>query len=166
MEKFLSCDRLVLTFARLGPAGLAPRAPGTFGTAEAAILAPLCFTPLPILWRSTVLVILFFVGALAAGRAEHILGRKDPGQVVIDELVGLWIVLLPFPDPSWQLIVAAFVLFRIFDISKIWPVHASENWLPGGYGVMIDDVLAGLQSLAVLLLFCLSDSIRHFLLPQ
>jgi phosphatidylglycerophosphatase A len=70
--------------------------------------------------------------------------------VVIDELVGVWLVLLPFPHPSFFLVLAAFVLFRIFDIAKPWPVKASEDWLPAGYGVMIDDVVAGLWALLCL----------------
>ena len=58
--------------------------------------------------------------------------------------------LLPFSDPGWAKIGIAFVLFRIFDMWKPWPVHASESWLPGGYGIMIDDVMAGLQALLVM----------------
>ena len=83
-------------------------------------------------------------------RGEQILGYKDPGEIVIDELLGMWLVLLPFSDPGWAKIGIAFVLFRIFDMWKPWPVHASESWLPGGYGIMIDDVMAGLQALLVM----------------
>ena len=104
----------------------------------------------PVWLRLAVLVVLFFLGAVAATRAETLLGRKDPGEVVIDELVGVWLVLLPFPHPCFFMVLAAFVLFRIFDIAKPWPVKASENWLPAGYGVMIDDVVAGLWALLCL----------------
>ena len=75
------------------------------------------------------------------------LERKDPGEVVIDELVGVWLVLLPFESPSFWLVLAAFAFFRFFDISKPWPVRASENWLPDGFGIMIDDVVAGVWAL-------------------
>lgn len=143
-------DKIILCFCRLGVAGLAPKAPGTWGTALACALAPFLFLPLDIIGRSTLLVVLFIVGSLAATRAEQILHQKDPGQVVIDELVGVWLVLLPFANPGFWLIVAAFALFRIFDIAKPWPVRASENWLPGGFGVMIDDVLAGVWALLCL----------------
>ena len=68
----------------------------------------------------------------------------------------MWLVLLPFSDPDWSKIGIAFVLFRIFDMWKPWPVHASESWLPGGYGVMIDDVMAGLQALLVMWLLQLA----------
>ncbi|MBD5538678.1 MAG: phosphatidylglycerophosphatase A [Desulfovibrio sp.] len=140
-------DRCTLAFCRLGVAGLAPRAPGTWGTAFACLLAPWCFLPLGFGWRVVVLVALFVIGGLAATRSETLLGRKDPGEVVIDELVGVWLVLLPFAHAGFWLILSAFVCFRIFDIAKPWPVKASENWLPGGFGVMIDDVLAGLWAL-------------------
>lgn len=63
--------------------------------------------------------------------------------MVIDELVGVWLVLLPFARPGFGLVLAAFAFFRLFDILKPWPVRASETWLPAGFGVMIDDVLAG-----------------------
>lgn len=140
-------DALILGLCRVGVAGLAPRAPGTWGAAVAALLAPIWFLPLP--WSGRVLVLagIFFVGSLAATRAEELLGCKDPSQVVIDELLGMWIALLPFTAPSISLVVAAFVFFRIFDIWKPWPVGASEYWMRDGYGVMLDDVLAGLLAL-------------------
>ena len=134
-------DTCVLAFCRLGVAGLAPKAPGTWGTALACLLAPFVFLPLGMGWRVLALLLLFVLGALAATRAEKLLGRKDPGEVVIDELVGVWLVLLPFATPGVWLVVAAFVFFRIFDIAKPWPVRASENWLPDGFGVMLDDCL-------------------------
>lgn len=143
-------DQITLSFCRLGVAGLAPQAPGTWGTAIACLLAPYVFLPLNFGLRIALLLVLFLLGAVAASRAEKLLERKDPGEVVIDELVGVWLVLLPFPNPSFFMVLAAFVLFRIFDIAKPWPVKASESWLPAGYGVMIDDVVAGLWALLCL----------------
>ncbi len=145
-------NSLALFVCRLGVAGLAPRAPGTWGTALAALIAPWCFLPLSFVGRGLLLAVIFVVGALAATRVERLLGQKDPGQVVIDELLGLWIVLWSFDTASWTLIFLAFALFRVFDIAKVWPVRASENWLPDGFGVMIDDVLAGVQAWLVLTL--------------
>ena len=112
----------ILAYCRLGIAGLSPKAPGTAGSALAALLAPL-------------------------------LGRTDPGEVVIDELVGVWIALLPLGagQGSWPGLVWAFALFRLFDIWKPWPVHASENWLPAGWGIMLDDILAGLMAMCCML---------------
>lgn len=140
-------DKIILAFCRLGIAGIAPKAPGTWGTAEACILAPFIFMPLDCFWRSIFLVLLFILGGLASTRAEKILDQKDPGQVVIDELVGVWLVLLPFQKATFGLILAAFIFFRIFDIAKPWPIEASESWLPDGFGIMIDDVLAGVYAL-------------------
>lgn len=140
-------EECILAYCRLGVAGLAPKAPGTWGTAEACVLAPFLFLPLDYTWRAVILAILFVTGGMAATRAEKILGEKDPGQVVIDELVGVWLVMAPFERPGFWLILASFVFFRIFDIAKPWPIKASENWLPGGFGVMIDDVLAGVYAL-------------------
>ena len=117
-------DKLILAFCRLGFAGLSPIMPGTCGSALAAVLAPFLFIPLPFVARIVVLVLVFWIGGMAATRGEQILGYKDPGEIVIDELLGMWLVLLP--------------------------VHASESWLPGGYGIMIDDVMAGLQALLVM----------------
>ena len=111
-------DKLILAFCRLGFAGLSPIMPGTCGSALAAVLAPFLFIPLPFVARIVVLVLVFWIGGMAATRGEQILGYK--------------------------------VLFRIFDMWKPWPVHASESWLPGGYGIMIDDVMAGLQALLVM----------------
>lgn len=140
-------DQCILAFCRLGIAGLAPKAPGTWGTALACAVAPFLFFPLGYAGRAVLLLVLFLAGGLAATRAEHILQQKDPGQVVIDELVGVWLTMLPFQKASFWLVFSAFVFFRIFDIAKPWPVKASENWLPDGFGVMIDDVLAGLYAM-------------------
>ncbi|MDR1776541.1 MAG: phosphatidylglycerophosphatase A [Desulfovibrio sp.] len=143
-------DNIVLVFCRLGPAGLAPRAPGTWGSLAACLLAPFVFLPQPPIWRIFTLILIFVLGSLAASRAEQLLGRKDPGEVVIDELLGVWITLAPFEKPSVMIMAAAFVLFRLFDICKPWPVRASENWLPSGFGIMLDDVLAALWALLCL----------------
>lgn len=140
-------DKCVLAFCRLGVAGLAPKAPGTWGTAEACVLAPFLFLPLGAGWRCVLLAVLFVAGGLAATRAEILLHAKDPHEVVIDELVGVWLAMLPFREPGITGIILAFVFFRFFDILKPWPVHASENWLPGGFGVMIDDVFAGIYAM-------------------
>lgn len=145
-------DLLILSFCRLGFAGLMPKMPGTWGTALACILAPFLFLPLDFIWRCIVLLCLFIVGGIAADRAEKILKKKDPGEVVVDELVGVWLAMLPFASSQILLLVAAFLFFRLFDILKPWPVNASENWLPGGFGVMIDDVVAGIYAMICLVI--------------
>jgi phosphatidylglycerophosphatase A len=117
--------------------------PGTCSSAVALILAPFLFLPLSFAARCALLAALFLFGSLIVGRAERLLGIKDPPELCIDEVPGMWLALTPFDDPSLGLMLAAFVLFRIFDIAKPWPVNASEHWLPGGFGIMLDDVVAG-----------------------
>ena len=90
----------ILAYCRLGIAGLSPKAPGTAGSALAALLAPLLFLPLPLWGRLLFLAVIVVTGGLAATRAEILLGRTDPGEVVIDELVGVWIALLPLGYPA------------------------------------------------------------------
>jgi phosphatidylglycerophosphatase A len=143
-------DAVALALARLGPLGLSPVMPGTVGSAAAALLAPWLFLPLPLWGRVLVLGAIFLLGAVAAGRAERILNQKDPGQINIDELLGQWVTFLPLTRAEPGTILAGFALFRLFDIVKPWPIRRSEGWLPGGYGVMIDDLLAGLFAAALL----------------
>lgn len=146
-----SLDTLVLAFCRLGIAGLSKWAPGTCGTFLALLVAPWLFQPLGFWPRVFLLAVIFVVGSLASTRAEHLLGCKDPGSVVVDELLGSWIAILPFAQGNVWLLVAAFVLFRIIDIAKPWPVNASETWLPDGWGVMIDDAVGGVMTMIILL---------------
>ncbi|THB64497.1 MAG: phosphatidylglycerophosphatase A [Desulfovibrio sp.] len=150
MPKRSFIDHASLELCRLVIAGRSPVAPGTAGSAVAAVLAPFCFMPLPLVWRGVVLVVVFVLGGLAATRAETLLGKKDPGEVVIDELAGQWITYLPFAALSVWWLVIGFFLFRFFDIVKPFPIRRSEHWLPSGFGVMLDDVLAGGYALAVM----------------
>ncbi len=149
-------DKLSLLVSGLGPIGKIPYASGTWGSAAAVLAAPILFLPLPGLWRVLLLAALFWIGSRAATRTEVLLCRKDPSHVVIDELVGQWLTFLPLAHPSTFELTAGFFFFRAFDILKPPPVRASENWLPGGYGVMIDDVLAGIYA-------CLCLSLLHWL---
>ena len=88
-------NKAAMFFCRIGVAGLAPRAPGTFGSLAALIMAPWLFLPFSLEVQISLLVIIFFLGGVAATRAERVCGCKDPSQVVIDELLGQWIAVLP-----------------------------------------------------------------------
>ena len=145
-KKLSLTDTILVNIATLWIAGRGPKAPGTWGSLVAMFLAPFVFLPLPVLYRIGVLAVIFVLGSLAASRAETVMGQKDPGCVVIDELLGLWVCYLLFAQLSPLLLVAGFVLFRVFDIAKPWPVRASETWLPGGWSVMLDDVFAGVYA--------------------
>lgn len=142
-------DKFILGFCRLGAAGLSPRAPGTCGTAEALLFAPFLFLPFGLAGRIILLFLIFVLGSLAASRGEVLLGKKDPGEIVVDELEGTWIALLPFSF-SWTLFILAFALFRFFDIRKPFPIYQSQFWLPDGWGVMIDDVIGGFMTMLCL----------------
>ena len=107
---------------------------------------------MPIIGRILVLVGLFFLGSIASTRVESLLACKDPSQIVIDELVGMWLVFLPFNKISFTEFVLGFILFRLFDIFKPWPIKASEKWTSSGFSIMIDDVLAGLMAMLCLFL--------------
>jgi len=161
---------LIRGLAQLWPLGLFPKAPGTITSAAATVAAIFLFLPLSLGWRLFVLAVIFVVGSLAAGRAEKDIGQKDPRSLVIDELFGQWLVFLPintliarpgFPDQNDNgllIMFLAFVLFRVFDISKPWLVRKAEN-LPGGWGIMMDDLVAGLFALISLLLIMIAFSL-------
>ena len=137
---------LVKCFSSVFFIGYGPLASGTFGTAFAVF-------PYLLLRGNTVLyiaatVLLFFAGVFASTEAERLLGEKDPHKVVIDELVGFLVTMMfvPFGLPY---IIAGFLLFRLFDIWKPYPIRGLQD-LPGGWGIMIDDVVAGLYANIVL----------------
>jgi len=98
-------------------------------------------------------LLVFFVavtlaGTWAAHRAERLLGVKDPGAIVIDEVAGMTLTVLPFP-PTVAVLAVGLVLFRIVDITKPFPARASQR-IVGGIGVMVDDLIAALYALAVM----------------
>jgi phosphatidylglycerophosphatase A len=140
-------DRVAIAIATAAGAGYSPFAPGTAGSAVAVVL----------LWLipfSTAGLVAFFVavtviGTWAAHRAEPLLAAgKDPGAIVIDEVAGMTLSVLTLPlTPA--VLIAGFFLFRLFDVVKPPPARGSQK-LPGGVGVMIDDLIAGLYALIIL----------------
>lgn len=123
--------------------GFSPVAPGTAGSLLMLILVCLLSPFSPVLFIG-ILVLLFFLGVYTGGKLEAELG-EDPSRVVIDEIVGMGISLL-FVPVSWKLFLLAFVLFRLFDIVKPEPVRSAEKF-DGGWGIMLDDVIAGVYAL-------------------
>ncbi|GAB6058246.1 phosphatidylglycerophosphatase A family protein [Desulfonatronum parangueonense] len=148
-------DRTASIIATLGPFGLLPRMPGTWGSLAAILAAPWLFMPLSFSMRVLVLLFILLVGTWAASRSERIFGRKDPGCVVVDELLGQWLTLLPFAVLSPLQLAAGFVFFRIFDIIKPWPIRYVDRHVPGGFGVMLDDGIAAIPAAAALWLLIL-----------
>jgi len=137
-------------------AGYSPLAPGTAGSALGlALVVAFRQTSLKPLWLGVTLAafagLLFLVGVWSAGKAEKVFGRIDPGQVVIDEVAGQIITFLATPRVTWKGLLAGFIIFRLFDIVKPFPARRAERF-PGGWGIMMDDLIAGLYSLLVLVI--------------
>lgn len=129
--------------------GLSPKGPGTAGTLAAWLLFPWLSAALPAgaLWLF--LATAFALGIAAAERTGRALGASDHGAIVWDEMVPFWAVLALTPATlGWQ--AAAFVLFRFFDIAKPQPVGWADSKVKGGFGVMLDDVIAAGYTLLVL----------------
>jgi phosphatidylglycerophosphatase A len=99
---------------------------------------------LPAAFQVAITVIVFFASVAASTRLARSLGKKDPGVVVVDEVVGQWISLLFLPFTP-AVAVAGFVLFRVLDVFKPWPARQLES-LPDGWGIMSDDVMAGIYA--------------------
>ncbi len=97
-------------------------------------------------------LILFPAAVWSAGSTARQLGRDDPGLVVIDEVAGQWIALSGATHLNWRSLTLAFLLFRLFDIWKPWPTRPLEK-LPGGWGIVLDDCMAGVYAAAALMLF-------------
>ncbi len=136
--------RLILFFASGFFSGYAPFASGTAGTLV-GIPIYLLFSRLPLPHYGILTIILFAFGVWLAFRAEIILGEKDSGVIVIDEIAGFLVTLFALPRTGFFL-VGGFLLFRALDILKPWPVRAIDQRCPGGWGVMLDDVVAGLYA--------------------
>ena len=122
--------------------GLAPIAPGTFGTL-AAIPIYLLMQNLSLVTYLILTLVGFTLGVWICEQSAEWLGREDPGAVVWDEIVGYLITMIAAPT-GWLWILTGFVLFRFFDIVKPWPISIADKEIHGGLGIMVDDVIAGI----------------------
>ena len=130
--------------------GAFPLAPGTMGT-PAAVPIYLLMRPLPD-WAYLLLVVfLFLLGIWLCGTTSRDLGVHDHGGIVWDEFVGFWITMFMIP-PQWYWLLLGFVLFRFFDIIKPFPIKWLDNKVKGGFGIMVDDVLAGVFAWIILII--------------
>ncbi len=146
--------KLAVLFSTLFGVGYIPFAPGTFGTAVTAIgyylfMRRYSFEIPDYLLNIYILItaaILFILGVISSSEAEKSLGH-DSGKIVIDEVVGYLISIIFLPSVVvgrlWLVVIYSFVLFRVFDIGKPWPISKSQS-LKSGWGIMIDDVIAGI----------------------
>lgn len=128
--------------------GAAPKAPGTCGTLAAVLI----YWPLSHLTPEHYLLMILItsvMGIYICGKTAKDLGVHDHGSIVWDEFVGFWITMIAAPV-GWIWILVGFVLFRIFDIIKPWPISWIDKKVTGGFGIMLDDVVAGVMAAAVL----------------
>ncbi|MGM0564544.1 MAG: phosphatidylglycerophosphatase A family protein [Pseudomonadota bacterium] len=154
---FLQLLRRPVHFLAFGfGSGLAPVAPGTFGTL-AAVPVFLLLLQLPLWAYVLTLVAACLVGVYLCGKTARDLGVHDHGGIVWDEFAGLWLTLLPLQSMGgldeprfWWLVAIGFGVFRLFDAVKPWPIRWLDKHIHGGLGIMLDDIAAGLVSLGVL----------------
>jgi len=129
--------------------GLAKKAPGTFGTLAAVPIYWLLIQSNMLIY-SVVTVIASIVGIWICGQAADKLGEHDFGGIVWDEIAG-YLITMWFVGFSWENLVLGFILFRIFDIIKPWPIKWIDQKVSGGFGIMLDDVIAGIVAGLILL---------------
>ena len=140
-------DPVVLVAVGLG-SGLAPKAPGTAGTLVAIPLF-LLMQPLPLITYLLITTCLFIAGIWICTYAAEKFGVHDHPAIVIDEIVGYLITMIAAPQ-GWLAVTAGFVLFRLLDAVKPWPVSWFDRNINGGLGIMLDDVVAGIIALLMI----------------
>jgi len=144
--------RILLLIATFFNIGRMPLAPGTWASMVTMLTFYFIYPTLESFWAKIIsLIIIFLIGIPAAGYAERYFQKKDPGQCVIDEVAGQMVCLILIPY-SFSYYLAAFFIFRFFDIIKPFPIRLIEKF-PHGFGIMADDIIAGLYTVALIKLF-------------
>ncbi|MDX2478551.1 MAG: phosphatidylglycerophosphatase A [Gammaproteobacteria bacterium] len=128
--------------------GCSPWAPGTFGTL-AAIPVYLLLQGTSLWMYLLITTLMFFIGIWLCGKTTKKLGVHDHSGIVWDEIVGYLVTMIAAPQ-GWLWIVTGFVLFRVFDILKPWPISIADKKISGGFGIMIDDIIAGIFAFTTL----------------
>ena len=141
-KKEILCNPIFLLAFGFG-SGFAPKAPGTAGTLLAVIIH-LILVNLPPWIHGTIIFAAFFIGVWVCGRTAEYLGVHDHEGIVWDEFVGYWVMMFLVPS-NWLWVSFGFVLFRILDIFKPWPISVVDRQVGGGLGIMLDDLLAGVM---------------------
>ena len=146
-RKFLSQN--IYHFIALGfGSGLFKKGPGTAGSLAAIPIFYLLLN-LPSLFQWLFVITLFFIGLYSSNKVIAVIDQKDPSFIVIDEIVAVLFLFILIPS-NIKLLAFAFILFRVFDIFKPFPVSWAENYFKGALGIMIDDIVAALLSLLVI----------------
>jgi len=145
-------NTLKLALVSCGFLGCSPVAPGTVGTLGGVALAFLLSSqPDYLVWSLAACAVLYAITAPLGPWAERHAGKKDPGIFVMDEVIGYLITVAWVAGPSLYALITGFFVFRLFDIWKPWPARSMER-IPGGHGILLDDVVAGLWGLATMAL--------------
>jgi len=137
-------NKLILFFASGFYSGYAPFASGTVGTLV-GIAIYILLNQLSLTLYGILTTAVLFIGVWLSSRAEAILGQKDSGVIVIDEIAGFLVTMFALPMTGWT-VFGGFLLFRGFDVLKPFPIRRIDLHVPGGWGVMLDDILAGVYA--------------------
>ncbi|WP_305417247.1 phosphatidylglycerophosphatase A [Photobacterium leiognathi] len=129
--------------------GLAKYVPGTMGTL-AAIPFYLLLAQLPFGWYLVAVLVAALIGVKICTITSGDMKVHDHGSIVWDEFVGFWITMAIAPTVSWQWVLTGFILFRFFDMVKPWPISWLDKYVKGGFGIMVDDILAGFMAMIAL----------------
>ncbi|WP_368678275.1 phosphatidylglycerophosphatase A [Acinetobacter lactucae] len=139
--------------------GLAPKAPGTFGSAFALLFVPIWLS-LGFNLSLIAILIMSLVGIYICGQTAKVIDVHDDGRIVWDEFAGQSITFLPLlylQQMNWMWVIGGFILFRIFDVWKPWPIRVIDRQVHGGFGIMLDDIIAGVwAALCTLIIIHLS----------
>ncbi|EXA96859.1 phosphatidylglycerophosphatase A [Acinetobacter sp. 1295259] len=139
--------------------GLAPKAPGTFGSAFALLFIPIWLS-LGFNLSLIAILIMSLVGIYICGQTAKVIDVHDDGRIVWDEFAGQSITFLPLlylQQMNWMWVIGGFILFRIFDVWKPWPIRVIDRQVHGGFGIMLDDIIAGVwAALCTLIIIHLS----------
>ena len=158
-------DRFIV-FCGVGfGSGLAPKAPGTFGSAFALLFVPIW---LAIGLSNTIIAIILMslIGIYICGHTAKVMGVHDDGRIVWDEFAGQSITFLPvlyLGQMNWLWLLLGFILFRIFDVWKPWPIRVIDQKVEGGFGIMLDDLIAGLWATLSIWIYFYFTGLRPFL---
>ncbi|WP_343597892.1 phosphatidylglycerophosphatase A [Acinetobacter sp.] len=154
----MSWAQRLVVFCGVGfGSGLTPKAPGTFGSAFALLFIPLWLS-LGFSGSVFVIIIMSLVGIWICGKTAEIIQVHDDGRIVWDEFAGQSISLLPliyFNLIELKWILIGFALFRLFDVWKPWPIRIADQKVAGGFGIMLDDIIAGLWAAICILIYLL-----------
>lgn len=135
--------------------GLAPRAPGTFGSAFALLFIP-AWLALGFFNSVLIIVLMSLLGIYLCGRTAELMGVHDDGRIVWDEFAGQSISFLPLVylgQMNWLWVLIGFALFRLFDVWKPWPIRVVDRRVHGGFGIMLDDIIAGIWAALCILIY-------------